>query len=72
MKRKAARLRKATCDEKYWAPLDHREGSILHAIMFSIYTPFSKFDHICPILPALSDASELMLFDRMALSLNVW
>ncbi|EPT03185.1 hypothetical protein FOMPIDRAFT_152176 [Fomitopsis schrenkii] len=55
LKGKAARLRKETGNDKFWAPLDRREGSILHAIMFSISTPF-----------------KLMLFDRMALSLNLW
>lgn len=37
----AYRLRKETGDEKYWAPLDRREGSLAHAIMVSCYTPFS-------------------------------
>ncbi|TFY56809.1 hypothetical protein EVJ58_g7420 [Rhodofomes roseus] len=55
LKRKAARLRKKTGNEKYWAPLDRREGSLTHAIMASIYTPF-----------------KLLLFDKMALSLNTW
>ncbi|KZT01401.1 MFS general substrate transporter [Laetiporus sulphureus 93-53] len=55
VKRKAARVRKETGDEKYWAPLDRRERSLFHAILFNCYTPF-----------------ELLLYDRMALSLNVW
>ncbi|KZT12708.1 MFS transporter [Laetiporus sulphureus 93-53] len=55
LKRKAARLRKETGNDKYWAPLDRREGSIGHMILTSIYTPF-----------------KLLLFDRMALSLDVW
>ncbi|OSX60466.1 hypothetical protein POSPLADRAFT_1075116 [Postia placenta MAD-698-R-SB12] len=40
LKKKAAKLRKETGDEKYWAPLDRREGSLAHAIMVSCYTPF--------------------------------
>ncbi|KAI0939121.1 hypothetical protein AcV5_000624 [Taiwanofungus camphoratus] len=40
LKRKAARLRKETGNEKYYAPLDRRETSIARAILFSCYTPF--------------------------------
>ncbi|KZT74445.1 MFS general substrate transporter [Daedalea quercina L-15889] len=40
LKRKAAKLRKQTGNDKYWAPLDRREGSMMHKIMLSIYTPF--------------------------------
>lgn len=49
LKRKAARLRKETGNEKYWAPLDRPEGSILHAMLFSISTPFSECDTNPPI-----------------------
>ncbi|TFY59780.1 hypothetical protein EVJ58_g5565 [Rhodofomes roseus] len=55
LRRKAARRRKETGDEKFWAPLDHRDESLSESIMMSIYTPF-----------------KLLLFDPMALSLNMW
>ncbi|GBE89555.1 Efflux pump atB [Sparassis crispa] len=37
---KARRVRKETGDDKYYAPLDRRERSILSAMLFSCYTPF--------------------------------
>ncbi|EPS93446.1 hypothetical protein FOMPIDRAFT_1097867, partial [Fomitopsis schrenkii] len=55
LKRKAAKLRKETGDDKYWAPLDRHDKSLTESLLMSIYTPF-----------------KLILFDRMALSLNLW
>ncbi|TFY64358.1 hypothetical protein EVJ58_g2689 [Rhodofomes roseus] len=55
LKRKAAKLRKTTGDNKYWAPLDKRDKSISRSILESIYVPF-----------------ELLLYDRMALLLDIW
>jgi len=40
LKRKAARVRKETGDDKFWAPLDRRDGTLGHAIMLSCYVPF--------------------------------
>ncbi|CCM05653.1 uncharacterized protein FIBRA_07883 [Fibroporia radiculosa] len=55
LKRKAAALRRSTGNDRYWAPLDRREGSLGHAILLSCYTPF-----------------QLIIFDRMALLLDMW
>ncbi|TCD65444.1 hypothetical protein EIP91_002657, partial [Steccherinum ochraceum] len=39
-KRKAAKLRKTTGDQRYWAPLDQRHTSMLYSILMSCYVPF--------------------------------
>lgn len=36
------RIRKATGDERYYAPLDRRDVTMLRAVVISCYTPFSK------------------------------
>ncbi|KAL7282085.1 hypothetical protein ACG7TL_003554 [Trametes sanguinea] len=59
LKRKARRLRKTTGDDKYYAPLEHQEHSLFRMILFSCSTPFTVI-------------SELLMFDRMALALDVW
>ncbi|KAI9063366.1 MFS general substrate transporter [Trametes sanguinea] len=55
LKRKARRLRKTTGDDRYYAPLEHQEHSLVRMILFSCSTPF-----------------KLLIFDRMALALDVW
>ncbi|KAJ6498747.1 major facilitator superfamily domain-containing protein [Mycena sanguinolenta] len=40
LKRKAARLRKETGDETWWAPLDRRETSLAWSLVMSCYVPF--------------------------------
>jgi len=40
LKRKAQKLRESTGDLKYYAPLDRREQTLLHAIAMSCYVPF--------------------------------
>ncbi|KAI0812553.1 major facilitator superfamily domain-containing protein [Irpex lacteus] len=40
LKDKAKKLRKATGDDKYWAPVDRRKETILHAMIMSCYIPF--------------------------------
>ncbi|KAF7798663.1 hypothetical protein EIP86_009887 [Pleurotus ostreatoroseus] len=40
LKRKAKKLRKATGDSRYYAPLDHREISMVRAVLKSCWTPF--------------------------------
>ncbi|KAI4293656.1 MFS general substrate transporter [Schizophyllum commune Loenen D] len=55
LKKKAARLRKSTGDDRYWAPLDRTHKSLAHSIAVSCYKPF-----------------QLLLFDRMALLLDIW
>lgn len=40
------RLRKSTGDERYWAPLDQRQESLLYAIMMSCYVPFSEYHYL--------------------------
>ncbi|CCM00059.1 uncharacterized protein FIBRA_02086 [Fibroporia radiculosa] len=72
LKRKAARLRKETGDNQYWAPLDRREGTLTQAILLSCYTPFRGDFPILPNLTSLIVLIELLLFDRMALLLDTW
>lgn len=36
------RLRKSTGDERYYAPLDRRSGTLLHLIAVSCYRPFGE------------------------------
>ena len=43
LKRRAAKLRRETGDEKYWALLDRHDKSIKESILASIYTPFSEY-----------------------------
>ncbi|GJE92265.1 MFS general substrate transporter [Phanerochaete sordida] len=40
LKRKAQILRKTTGDNRYWAPLEKRERSLLHSVAMSCYVPF--------------------------------
>ncbi|EKM59644.1 uncharacterized protein PHACADRAFT_137679 [Phanerochaete carnosa HHB-10118-sp] len=40
LKRKAAKLRNQTGDDRYWAPLDHRQHSLARSLMLSCYVPF--------------------------------
>ncbi|KAI0637769.1 MFS general substrate transporter [Trametes polyzona] len=40
LKRKARKLRKATGDDKYYAPLERQEHSLFRMILISCYTPF--------------------------------
>ncbi|KAI0093212.1 MFS general substrate transporter [Irpex rosettiformis] len=40
MKHKAKKLRKATGDERFWAPVDRRRETMLHAMIMSCYVPF--------------------------------
>ncbi|KAI0684802.1 major facilitator superfamily domain-containing protein, partial [Cytidiella melzeri] len=40
LKHKAQRLRKSTGDQNYWAPIDRREGTLMHALLMSCYVPF--------------------------------
>lgn len=39
------RVRKSTGDSRYYAPLDRRETTLMHAIAMSCYTPFSESKH---------------------------
>lgn len=49
LKRKAAKLRKETGDDKYWAPLDRHDKSLTESLLMSIYTPFSEScQSVCP------------------------
>ena len=48
LKRKAKKLRKATGDSRYYAPLDHREISMVRAVLKSCWTPFSEY--LLPLL----------------------
>ncbi|KAJ7267696.1 MFS transporter [Mycena haematopus] len=40
LKRKAAKLRRETGDESYWAPLERRDRSLARSLMLSCYVPF--------------------------------
>ncbi|KAI0344703.1 MFS transporter [Trametopsis cervina] len=40
LKHKAKHLRKTTSDERYWAPVDRRQHSMLQAMVLSCYVPF--------------------------------
>ena len=37
------RIRKSTGDNRYYAPLDKRETTLMHSIAMSCYVPFSEF-----------------------------
>lgn len=52
LKRKAARLRKTTGDDRYWAPLDRQHKSLAHSMAISIYKPFQLllFDRMALLL----------------------
>ncbi|TFK32753.1 major facilitator superfamily domain-containing protein [Crucibulum laeve] len=54
-KRKAKRVRKATADNRHWAPIEKESKHLVKAIAVSCYKPF-----------------ELLIFDRMALLLDIW
>ncbi|KAJ3544006.1 hypothetical protein NM688_g5793 [Phlebia brevispora] len=60
VKNKAARLRKATGDDRYWAPLDRRQHSMLHAMVLSCYVPF-KLLFLDPMALLLDLWSALLL-----------
>lgn len=40
LKRKAAKLRNQTGDDRYWAPLDRRPHSLARSLLLSCYVPF--------------------------------
>lgn len=52
LKKKAARLRKATGDLNYWAPLDRSKTNLMNAIAISCYRPFQLIclDHMVLLL----------------------
>lgn len=66
------RLRQASGDDRYWAPLDQREKSLARSIMQSIYVPFGESPHAVHNGLHLTVYIELLLYDRMALLLDVW
>ncbi|KAJ7304629.1 major facilitator superfamily domain-containing protein [Mycena albidolilacea] len=52
LKRKAARLRKETGDQTYWAPLDRHDTSLARSLLLSCYVPFKLliFDRMALLL----------------------
>lgn len=68
----APRLREETGDLKYYAPLDRREGSLAFAILISCYKPFRKLSYLEDQFTDPNEFQELLLFDRMALLLDIW
>ena len=66
-----SRLRKIE-SEKYYAPIEVQKHSLFHMILFSIYTPFSKCDAPLDSTWGSDLILELLLFDRMALLLDIW
>ncbi|KAL0953075.1 hypothetical protein HGRIS_007275 [Hohenbuehelia grisea] len=59
LQRKARRIRQATGETRYLAPLDKEEKNLARAILVSCYKPFQG-------------TLELVFFDRMALLLDTW
>ncbi|KAJ7813864.1 MFS general substrate transporter [Mycena olivaceomarginata] len=74
LKRKAARLRKETGDQTYWAPLDRHDTSLARSLLLSCYVPFSTFTSLVYRFPLTcsTPTQELLIFDRMALLLDIW
>ena len=67
-------LRKSTGNPQFLAPLEKQTTNVLHAIILSCYTPFSAFSIPClrVSLSCVLSRLELILFDQMALLLNLW
>ncbi|TFY69956.1 hypothetical protein EVG20_g2924 [Dentipellis fragilis] len=72
LKKKAQKLRKTTGNPDYWAPIERRETSLARALIVSCYTPFGMVPSSHPRSKVLTEAAELILYERMALLLNLW
>jgi hypothetical protein len=68
------RLRKETGDQTYWAPLDRHDTSLARSLLLSCYVPFSTFTSLVYRFPLTcsTPTQELLIFDRMALLLDIW
>lgn len=67
---KAKRLRRSTGDQRYYAPLDRRSGTLLHLIVVSCYRPFELL--LLDRMNLLLDIWTSMIFGILYLTFEAW